>query len=118
MPCEIKMSRTQFKFLPAYAITVNSSQGRTLESAIVHLEGEFKNNVKAYVMLSRLTTGIMMGIIGRWHNDLFRTKPCQVMLDYLENCILPKEKITLEMLETIIPEFQALETLPRNALRV
>jgi energy-coupling factor transporter ATP-binding protein EcfA2 len=63
-PITYNMTRVQFCILPAYAITVNSSQGRTLQSAIINLEGKFTNNVKAYVMLSRLTNGSNFGILG------------------------------------------------------
>ena len=73
---KIRMSRRQFRFLPAYAITVNASQGRTLSSALIHLDGVFKNNIKPYVMLSRLTNGDNMGIIGKWEPSLWTTKPC------------------------------------------
>jgi hypothetical protein len=100
-PVTVTMSRKQFSFLPAYAITVNSSQGRTLESAIVHLDGDFTNNVKPYVMLSRLTNGKNFGIIGKWRVNMWKTKPCPKMLKFQDKQILVKEQDTLKELASM-----------------
>ena len=88
-----------------------------MESAIVNLDGKFDNNVKAYVMLSRLTTGVEMGIIGDWHIDLFKTEPSPDMLRYLNTYILPKESITLAGLTKILVEIQDLDTALRAGLQ-
>ena len=91
---EITMNRIQFRFLPGYAITVNASQGRTLHSAVVCLEGDFKKNVKPYVMLSRLTNGTALGIIGSWRKKTFSLLPDPLMLSYLSKKLYPLEKRT------------------------
>ena len=93
----VKVQRQQFRFLPAYAITVNASQGRTLKSAIIHLDGKYTDNSKAYVMLSRLTNGLSLGIIGTWDKSLFRTKPNGLMLAFMTTYLIPSEERTLAL---------------------
>lgn len=50
-----KIRRTQLPVLPAFAMTVHKSQGRTMEKAIVDLEG-CGGSESLYVMLSRVTS--------------------------------------------------------------
>ena len=109
-PVTYTMSRVQFCILPAYAITVNSSQGRTLQSAIINLEGNFKNNVKAYVMLSRLTNGSNFGILGDWHPTLWDLQPCPEMLKHSSSHLLPKERVTRKLLPSLDQSIMDLET--------
>jgi hypothetical protein len=115
-PITYNMTRVQFCILPAYAITVNSSQGRTLQSAIINLEGKFTNNVKAYVMLSRLTNGSNFGILGDWHPSLWKLKPCPLMLQHDELNLRVKETATRNLLPTLDQDIRDLETLLRNNL--
>ena len=85
------ITRSQFYFLPAFAITVNQSQGRTLHSAVVVLEGKYTVAEKPYVMLSRLTNGSNMGVLGGWDKNFFSTlRPNATMLEYLVKHIYPK----------------------------
>ena len=85
------ITRSQFYFLPAFAITVNQSQGRTLHSAVVVLEGKYTVAEKPYVMLSRLTNGSNMGVQGVWDKNFFSTlRPNATMLEYLVKHIYPK----------------------------
>jgi ATP-dependent exoDNAse (exonuclease V) alpha subunit len=65
IPHDVVMQREQYRFLPAYCITVNASQGRTLESVVICLDGGYTWNAKPYVMWSRLTNGRALGIIGK-----------------------------------------------------
>jgi hypothetical protein len=110
------MTRVQFCILPAYAITVNSSQGRTLQSAIINLEGKFTNNVKAYVMLSRLTNGSNFGILGDWHPSLWKLKPCPLMLQHDKFHLLVKERGTRKLLVSLDQNIRDLEALLRTNL--
>jgi hypothetical protein len=110
------MTRVQFCILPAYAITVNSSQGRTLHSAIINLEGKFTNNVKAYVMLSRLTNGSNFGILGDWHPSLWRLKPCPIMLEHEKDHLRKTERGTRKLVDTLDQIIKDLETLLRRNL--
>ena len=110
------MTRVQFCILPAYAITVNSSQGRTLQSAIINLEGKFANNVKAYVMLSRLTNGSNFGILGDWHPSLWKLKPCPLMLQHDKLHLLKKERKTRKLLDSLDQTIRDLELLLRTNL--
>ena len=82
-----------------------------MEAAIVHLDGKFTYNVKPYVMLSRLTNGVNMGIIGTWSKCLFSRKPDPVMLRYLLKYIFPVEKLTLSDVSSIPHELVRIETI-------
>jgi ATP-dependent exoDNAse (exonuclease V) alpha subunit len=115
-PVTYTMARVQFAILPAYAITVNSSQGRTLLSAIINLEGKFSNNVKAYVMLSRLTNGSNFGILGDWHPSLWKLKPCPLMLKHNKEHLLHKEIETRRLLLSLDQNIKELEALLRHNL--
>jgi hypothetical protein len=98
LPYPVHMKREQYAILPAYCITVNSSQGRTLQSAVVCLEGSYSQNVKPYVMLSRLTNGASLGVIGSWPGALFSLPPNRTMLHYLEEYLHPlAEQTTLNL---------------------
>ena len=66
-----------------------------MDSAVVCLEGDFKVNVRPYVMLSRLTNGAAMGILGKWKLSLWSSAPDSDMLDFLRGQIYPKEQQTL-----------------------
>jgi hypothetical protein len=113
----IKVTRTQFNFLPAFAITVYSSQGRTMESAIVCLDGNFKFNAKPYVMLSRLTNGTNLGILGTWSRSLWNTKPDPLIVSYLNNDIYPKEQATRACVARAQQESRVMETQLREKAR-
>jgi len=105
---EYKFSRRQFPFTPAFAITAYSSQGRTLNGVIVHLDGNFRSGEVPYVMLSRLTNGNCLGIIGDW-NDLSGLNPNQTMIKYMEANIFPKVESTMNDIDRIrilIPDLQ------------
>jgi hypothetical protein len=115
-PITYTMLRVQFCILPAYAITVNSSQGRTLQSAIIHLDGKFTNNVKAYVMLSRLTNGDNFGILGDWQSSLWYLKPCPIMLRHYKEVILKKEQVTRKAVDNLDSTIKLLELLLRANL--
>ena len=104
---EYKIGRRQFPFTPAFAITVYSSQGRTLNGVIVHLDGNFGNGEIPYVMLSRLTNGECLGIIGDW-NDLAGLSPNQTMIRYMETNILPKVESTMSDVDRIRQTISAL----------
>ena len=109
----ISVKRTQFKFLPAFAITVYSSQGRTMDSAIVCLDGSFKFNAKPYVMLSRLTNGTNLGILGTWSRSLWNIKPDPLIVSYLDDAIYPKENATRDR----VPRERALSHVMETQLR-
>jgi ATP-dependent exoDNAse (exonuclease V) alpha subunit len=113
-PFNVSMQREQYRFLPAYAITVNSSQGRTLKSAVVCLEGDFKYNVKPYVMLSRLTNGDALGIIGKVSSKIWLLKPNGDMKNYLEEKLYPKARETVANLNHGV--LKPLENTLRNAI--
>ena len=108
-PFNIVVHRQQFEILPAYCITVNASQGRTLESAVVNLEGNFKDNVKQYVMLSRLTNGSSLGVIGGWNHFMWKKKPNADMLHYDEVHLKPLELRTIQNLDNgLLKDFENL----------
>ena len=100
-PTTITLTRRQFEFLPSYAITVNASQGRTLHSAIIHLDGDYFINVKPYVMMSRLTSGKGLGILGKWKPSLWTAKPDPHMLDFLRTFLERKSLDTRNTLNNI-----------------
>ena len=117
LPAPVQGTRSQFCFLPAYSITVNSSQGRTMEGAIIHLDGNFKHNAKPYVMLSRLTNGAMMGVLGTWQRSLWSLCPDPIMLQFLQNKIYAWERASRQpvtnLLGNIVVQEQNLRTLYR-----
>jgi hypothetical protein len=98
----LKVQRKQLWILPAFAITVNSSQGRSLKSAIVDLSKlkHFRAE-KPYVMLSRLETGKHIGVQGTWNQSLWSTKPDTTMLWYLDRFLKPLEQRTLRVVPTV-----------------
>lgn len=116
LPCEVKMTRRQYWFLPAYAITVNASQGRTLTSAIVHLDGNFKDNAKCYVMLSRVTNGSSLGIIGNWKPQLWATEPNKIMLQYVERQLTAKADHNLHSYDELRTRLPTMEQSLRAAV--
>lgn len=103
-----KIRRHQFMFIPAFAITVNSSQGRTLNSAIVHLGDNHTSAEKPYVMLSRLTNGDNLGILGSFDN-LSNCTPNQSMIHYMNVNIIPKVEETMKNLNNIEQNIRALQ---------
>ena len=107
----LKITRRQFWFLPAYAITVNSSQGRTMKCAVIHLDGEYSTNEKPYVMMSRLTNGDGLGIIGTWDKHLFELEPNPIMINYIKTRLLPKDKDTRNALPVVKCQLQKLHML-------
>ena len=105
------VSRKQLWFLPAFSITVDSSQGRTLHQAIVHLAGKYSTSEKPYVMLSRLTRGSALGVIGSWEKNLFSLKPNENMMDHIETVLRPKEQATRLRIDKNKHDIPSLETL-------
>jgi hypothetical protein len=89
LPFVVKMNRNQYPFLPAYAITVDASQGRSLDSALVCLEGNPTYNSKDYVMLSMVRTGGALGIIGKIPAYVCRTTPNETMLEFEKDFLRP-----------------------------
>lgn len=49
-----KFQRTQFPLLPAYAMTVNKSQGQTIQRVGLYITSEFFSHGQAYVAFSRV----------------------------------------------------------------
>jgi hypothetical protein len=106
---KIPITRKQLCILPAFAITVNSSQGRTLDAAIIDLSNgnkRYTSSEKAYVMTSRLNNGTFFGVQGTWHASLWDTSPNATMISYLRRNLEPIEERTLNNL----PSFSKLET--------
>jgi hypothetical protein len=99
--------------MPAYCITVNSSQGRTLESAVICLDGGHTVNAKSYVMLSRLTNGRALGIIGKVPIGIWKVKPNADMLHFMEEVLNVKARDTLAGLDHT--QLQGSEDLLRTA---
>jgi ATP-dependent DNA helicase PIF1 len=66
-----KFSRCQFPVLPAFAMTINKSQGQTLDRAGVYLPNPVFVHGQLYVALSRATeaSGIMLGILQQPGNE-------------------------------------------------
>jgi hypothetical protein len=112
IPHDVVMQREQYRFLPAYCITVNSSQGRTLESAVICLDGGYTVNAKPYVMLSRLTNGRALGIIGKVPIGIWKVKPNADMLHFMEEVLDVKARDTLAALDH--SQLQASENLLRT----
>jgi hypothetical protein len=83
IPYDVVMQREQYPFLLAYCITVDVTQGRILESAIICLDGGYTWNAKPYVMLSRLTNGRALGIIGKIPLGIWKVKPNADMLHFI-----------------------------------
>ena len=48
-------------------------------------------------MLSRLTNGLSLGIIGTWDKSLFLTKPNGLMLAFMTTYLIPSEERTLTL---------------------
>ena len=104
----VQIQRKQLWILPAFAITVNSSQGRSLDSAIIDLSsqkpGKNKNEPgsaeKSYVKLSRLRTGTYLGIQGWWPPAVWETKPDKTVLAFIKLVLEPVEKRTLRDVPT------------------
>ena len=90
---KLNIRRKQLWFLPAFAITVDSSQGRTLAAAIIDLSGHHKAAQKPYVMLSRLNSGMWLGIQSELDSTIWNVKPNATMLKYIKT-LQEKEKKT------------------------
>ena len=106
--------RTQLNLLPAWAITVNSSQGRSMDSAIIDLEGQYSSSTKPYVMISRLRFGSNMGVLGSWSEDLFRLSPDETMIAHTNDFLLPLEQRTLNNLARIVRQLKTFQRLLTN----
>jgi hypothetical protein len=127
----LQVTRTQLWILPAFAITVNSSQGRSLDSAIVDLSkqkpGKKKNEPgqaqKSYVKLSRLRTGKYLGIQGTWLPALWKTQPDPAVINYIDKVLVPiqtttiQKEPTIKMLEASWKRLNNLVTAGRRAQR-
>jgi hypothetical protein len=97
----MKITRKQLWFLPAFAITVNSSQGRSLKAAIIDLsKAKHTRAEKPYVMLSRLTSGEHLGVQGDWPASVWTTKPDGDMLWYMRSFMAPKTATTMANVPT------------------
>ena len=90
----INIIRKQLWFLPAFAITVDNSQGRTLESAIIDLSAHHTAPNRPYVMLSRLTTVKWLGVQKDFNFSLWNVKPDKTMLRFLKLTVQPKAVTT------------------------
>ena len=101
------ITRKQLWILPAFAITVNSSQGRSLHSAIIDLSEQKQDRAeRAYVKLSRLMRGKFLAIQGTWSRLMWKAKPNEAMIQYVQQKLLSKEKNTLANVPT-----------PRNVMK-
>ena len=92
-----KITRKQLWFLPTFSITVDSSQGRSLNSAVVHLGGEYSSLEKPYVMFSRVIHGDNLFVLGDWSKDLVKLTPNKDMIQHV-NDLMKKEKITVDQI--------------------
>ena len=103
------ITRKQLWILPAFAITVDSSQGRSLKQAMVHLDGHYTSASKPYVMLSRLMYGDNLHVLGSWDSELFDLKPDPHMLQFIENVLNPLEINTIDGIPRLQSSILALE---------
>ena len=93
---QMSINRKQLWILPAFAITGYSSQGRSLDAAIIDLSQQTTERAEqAYVKLSRLRSGLFLGIQGTWLPTVWETEPNPVMTKYIEDQLRPKERQTL-----------------------
>ena len=96
---QLNIQRKQLWILPAFAITVDSSQGRTLDAAIIDLSGHHTTAQKPYVMLSRLSAGTWLGIQSGWEPSLWNVKPNSKMVKFIKT-LLRKEEETKKTCKT------------------
>jgi hypothetical protein len=80
---DLTVQRKQLAILPAWAITVNSSQGRSLDTAVIDISGIHKSAEKPYVMISRLKTGDF-GVQGEWDPSFWTVKPNFTMQNFVK----------------------------------
>ena len=93
---KMNITRKQLWILPAFAITHYTSQGRSVDAAIIDLSKTTADQAEApYVKLSRLRTGKFLGIQGDWLPTVWETKPDAVMTKYISNKLKTKERKTL-----------------------
>jgi hypothetical protein len=114
----LKIKRKQLWFLPAFAITVNAAQGRTIRAAIVDLSKPVHQRAeKPYVMLSRVPLGGNLGVQGEWNDTLWEPRPDRTMLNYTKRFLQPLEVETRGNVPTarkIQAIFRALNSVTRQ----
>ena len=71
----VSFRRVQFPLIPAFAMTINKSQGQTLNSVGVYLKDSVFSHGQLYVALSRVTCADNMHVlIDSDGNPTYKTK--------------------------------------------